>query len=395
MPSLFVDEVLELFDELNLKQRRRRVISDVTFSPGKAPREKQALRSLCLVAGERRPSRDEVVPQPVTKILIAAAKEAGIDDRLKKCLESAALKEPVFHDPGVRSKFENQKLFSASQLENYARCPFAFYVDRMLEPAMMEMDSYNLDRGSIAHAVLCEFSKAIKPHVVLGKADEGQLSAARGKMQEILNQELEKRALGSDADSALLRYTLQYHLDRFIDREASNKKSQLEPDKFELRFGDGEAVGALNIGEGLRLRGAIDRVDRIKSGPLALAIDYKTSAKISKWKDFEDEQKVQIPLYMSALRQYGLVPVGGEYYSIMGESRRGIYLETYDELLGSRKINKADKLSQEEFDRVLDEAEKRALELAKGIRALRFSQSSLNGRVCTYCDYGAVCRHKD
>jgi ATP-dependent helicase/DNAse subunit B len=390
VPSLFVDESLELFEELNGAKRWRRVISDVTFSPGKAPQEKQALRSLCLIAGERRSADGALAPAAV-KDLLSAAKRGGIDGSLKECLEATKTKGPVFRDAGVRSKFENLKVFSASQLENYARCPFAYYVDRILEPALMEMDSYALDRGSIAHAVLCEFSKAIKSHVVLGKADKGQLAAARGKMQEILKQELKERVLGSDADSALLRYTLQYHLDRFIDRETSYQ-SLLVPDGFELPFGDSADVAALQLGEGLALRGVIDRVDRIQGGDLALAIDYKTSARIPKRKDFEEEQKVQVPLYMLALRQYGLVPVGGEYYSIMGEERRGIYLDGHDELFGTRDIKKNDKLSEAEFNRELDDALARALKLAKGIRAMSFSQHSLNDRVCNYCNFGAVCR---
>jgi hypothetical protein len=117
---------------------------------------------------------------------------------------------------------------------------------------------------------------------------------------------------GSDADGA-------------SDPDDDGAAGALEPTYLELEFGLGEASHpALDLGDSVRLRGRIDRVDVDDDGA-AVVVDYKASrgTPAAKWLD---ENAVQVPLYMRAVETLlGLDPVGGFYQPLSGDLRaRGV-----------------------------------------------------------------------
>lgn len=389
--SLFVDEALEVLAPLPADQHRRRTIAEVAYSPGQAPVAGEALLALSLKAGGLRTAKGKL-PAAAKKSLLAAARKAGLAEALGRCLDADAVAPGTpFSHPVVRSLFEEKSTFSASQLEAYAGCPYRYFINYHLKPAEMGLDTYSLDRGTMAHSVLRDFFSQIRSHVYLGEADPGQLEFLKDEMRRLVHDQIREQGLGSGAEAALLEFTLSHYLVAVVDREAACRGS-FRPDRFEVSFGsDGDAAGPLNLGDGLLLNGKIDRVDRCPDDSSAIVIDYKMSGKVTSWDKFEEKRKVQIPLYTLALEQFGYRPAGGEYYALMADKRRGFYLDDSQELFGNRKLESDDLIAREDFKRLLEETRARALELARGIRSASFPASP-DKDVCGYCDFEGICR---
>jgi RecB family exonuclease len=121
---------------------------------------------------------------------------------------------------------------------------------------------------------------------------------------------------------------LEADLERYLEH-AAERESALEPAYLELGFGFGEedknstypSLPALDLGEGLRLRGRIDRVDVGKGGQ-AVVYDYKgrNAPAAAKW---TEQGNVQVALYMRAVEELlDLEAAGGFYQPLSGADLR-------------------------------------------------------------------------
>jgi ATP-dependent helicase/nuclease subunit B len=101
-------------------------------------------------------------------------------------------------------------------------------------------------------------------------------------------------------------------------------ETPLEPTHLELSFGFPEEPGglpALDLGEGVRVRGRIDRVDLAPGGE-AVVYDYKGNyaPPPDRW---IGERSFQVPLYMRAAEELlGARAVGGFYQPLAGRDLR-------------------------------------------------------------------------
>jgi RecB family exonuclease len=339
----------------------------------------------------RRPRMKEP-PAALVQKLTQAAIPAGLDGAVAACIAAAKPVEPCISTVEVRTLFEDMTRFSASQLENYARCRFGYFTETFMAPAPMELANYFMERGTLAHGILARFIKETKSHVAIREADPKQLQVLHEKMEQVVDEELERCGIGRDVAGELLRFSIKDYTERFIEGE-SLSSGTLVPDSLELSFGSGKSpYGAVNLGEDLILSGRIDRIDREPDSDKALVIDYKTSSTISPWKKYAENGLVQIPLYVLAA-ECGFTPVGGEYYSVATGKRRGFYLEGSEELVGLDKTDN-DFVSPEQFERIIDDARERALALAQGIRRMDFTAKPLSSRNCGRCGFLAICRRQ-
>ena len=400
--SLFVDQVLELFDYQHSPAIKRRSIADVAFPLEAAPTAREALRSLCLIAGEHTFDKSEGLSGRYEDRLQQAASQAGLEDSLNRCLAAARPCDFSLRDPALLERFQTMDCFSATFLEEYSACPARYFVNRHLQPAPMANDAMALERGRIAHAVLAEFGRKMRSvSVHLGRADAAQLEMAGKFMDDLLGKATEE--LGSNLDARMMKATLKYYLHRFIELEAS-WSSSLKPFMFECSFGGEGSTGEkrdhnelyLNLGDGIKLSGKIDRIDVddiTQSEKHALVIDYKMSKSGKGVNNFEKTGKLQIPLYILAVKEiWDLEPVGGQYFALMCEDTdvvRGMCLANAD--LGERQVVRTDKKTPDDFQEELDKAEARARKKALAIRAARFAPDPLEG-ACIYCDYAIICR---
>lgn len=380
--SLFVEEVLELVD-VGTDYRRELKITDVAFQTGEAPSVPQALRSLCLVAGRCR-DHEGKLGEPERQRLEAAAGHTGLSEAFGRCMAAAEPLSVVINAPEIRAEFERMSEFHTTKLERYGKCPYGYLVDEHMQPALMEIDDFHMERGTVAHKVLARLIMQTRSHVKICEADEAQLAALNEKMEQLIDEQIEERNLTDCVDGQLMAVTLKRHLRDFIEREHACF-SKFEPESTEFPFEH------ISLGEGITLSGRIDRVDREPGSERALVIDYKTGKNAHTWRKYNEEMLLQIPLYMYALQHSGMKPIGGEYYALLSGDRRGIYLEQHARELG-RELTKGDLVSTEQFDQVIKQTLELARSLAAGIRSLDFDVEPLKG-ACEYCGFATICRY--
>jgi RecB family exonuclease len=285
----------------------------------------------------------------------------------------------------------HRQILSAGALETYADCPVKWLVERELQPTPLEPDSDALARGSYMHAVLEQVLRRLGAPVT-----PDSLPRAVELLDEALTEQQHHIAAGrGQAVRAAWGRSVAADLRRYLAQEARDGCSW-PIDGLELRFGftdeQSESLPALDLGEGVRLRGIIDRVD---AGPERRAIvrDYKSGSarpehQGARW---ATDRQLQVALYMIAVRELlALEPVAGLYQPLGGGDMRarGVFLEGAapgDCLVAN------DGRTPDELAELLDEARGRALALAARLQAGALepcpATCSRDG-----CKYPGICR---
>jgi hypothetical protein len=238
-----------------------------------------------------------------------------------------------------------EHVWSASSLEVWVGCPVKWFVERMLRADDLNPEPEPLARGGLAHAVLKDTFEGLRE-----RTGSARLSGARLRLaKELLREALSTREAEFPLSAAPerwpgLRRRLEADLERYLEH-AVERESPLEPTYLELGFGFGDrpadeaseegrdsacpvgladtaGLPALDLGEGLRLRGRIDRVDVAAGGAQAVVYDYKgrNAPPAAKW---TEQGNVQVALYMRAVEELlGLEAAGGFYQPLSGGDLR-------------------------------------------------------------------------
>jgi len=360
LPSPFIDDVAELLEAEWFDRRRRRLLSDVVWTPEEAPTERERRHALA-----------------------ARRRGAGAGDGPPRRLSEGAM-----------AHVRHREVVSAGALETYASCPVRWLVERELAPARFGPEPDPLLRGGYMHRVLEE---------VIGRLGGPVTPQSLPDAERILDQVMEETppqiAVGRSASvQAATTASIGADLRRYLRHEA-NDGCDWEPQGLELEFGfEGEegALPALMLGqatEPVRVRGLIDRVDVDPGGTgRAIVRDYKSSWRAeyqgARW---QADGQLQVALYMLAVRQLmGLEPVGGLYQPLGGSELRprGIFVK--DVCLGERLVAN-DGREPEELQDELQAAAERAVELALTLRSGRIEPCP---QTCSRdgCAYPGICR---
>jgi len=176
---------------------------------------------------------------------------------------------------------------SASRIEEYARCPYLFYLRRVLkleswveEEPLEGMDP--LLRGQVIHAILEEFLRAFPGDAWTGTPMPVLLEALAQCASRMLEEG--RPAAMPDLLWEIERDRLLQILADWLAYEKRRPDPELRPAHLERAFGSfpGEAdvpayrLQAGNIG--FAFRGRIDRIDMSRDGRRARVIDYKTGS---------------------------------------------------------------------------------------------------------------------
>ena len=183
----------------------------------------------------------------------------------------------------------DRRSFSPTALQNFAACPYRFYLSAILKLAPREdlvaiEDLDPLDRGSLVHEVLYRLLTLLRGKELL-PVNAQNLDVARGHLDDVLAEvEAEFRARLHPAIDRVWRDGIAgigADLREWLRRVPQDPEWM--PAHFELSFGlkdprsqdakSTDAPAVLDIG--LRLRGSIDLVERKANGSLR-ATDYKT-----------------------------------------------------------------------------------------------------------------------
>jgi ATP-dependent helicase/DNAse subunit B len=362
--SPFVADVAELLVEDWAQRRARRLLIDVVWPAAAAPTARELAR-----AGAAASPR---LPAPPLAPMGAVA----------------------------FTRVRHREVVSAGALESYAACPVKWLVERELRPERLEPESDGIARGNYVHAVL------ERTFARLGQAvTEETVERAQEILEVAMAAEPARLASGRGAaERAAIRREIEADLRRYLESEASSGWGW-PPQNVELRFGfedstepasgpaPSPSLPPLELPGGLRVRGAIDRVDVDPSGRRAIVRDYKSGRVNQGWAvaRWRAEDTLQVALYMLAVRDLlELDPVAGLYQPLGGEELRPRGLVSSDAPFADCVYDN-DRRDPEEVRRELVDAAERAVAIAERLRTgeLEACPETCSGQGCLY---PGICR---
>jgi ATP-dependent helicase/DNAse subunit B len=385
--SAFWEEVAGAFDPEDVARwTTRRPLSSLTWRLESAPTERERLRALAILSADDA-RRDEAE---------ALANANGWERRLDRA-RSAPRRHTRLTHPLVLEQLQSRSVFNVTELERFADCSSAWFIDRMIDPKTIDPEVDPRLRGSIAHNALYKFFTGL-PKVLGGaRIQPERVEDAVRFMRECLDQALNGVRLEmTELQRRELELTLSRDLERLVRIEAESE-SPLEPRQFEVSFGlersAPELQRGLELGDGVVLSGKIDRIDVEPLSARGIVQDYKAGKHAPSAREMEKELRLQIPLYMLVLRDLvGIEPLGGLYRPLAGgREPRGLLREDAkaDVLAG---YSRNDYLDEEEFWAKVEAARNTGRELAGRIRTGDVRHDPKGGECPSWCDLWPMCR---
>lgn len=343
---------------------------------------------------------------------------------------------------------------SVSRLEEFASCPFRFFVRsglRAEERKIFELDAR--ERGSFQHEILKKFHDELQNEEIHWR--DLTPTQAREKIKKIADAQIESFRGGLLSETAQSRFAARVMTESLQDFVAVSvawlrEQNEFDPVAAELGFGSKEFPQTtweidLNSEHKLALTGRIDRVDLCRDenqSALAIVIDYKSSQKKLDAILVAHGIHLQLLAYLNVLRHWKnpkeifgvekLTPAGVFYVNLRGqfqngsreeilsgadESHRAAYKHAgrFDESTlakldskrardqfnyrltdaGKLYANSIEALPREEFEKLLDGVEIQLRDFGNAIFSGIANVSPYRkGKQtpCEFCDYQAACR---
>lgn len=282
--------------------------------------------------------------------------------------------------------------WSASALEAWVSCPVKWFVERHLRPGVLEPDAEQMVRGDIAHRVLEIVVRELEAGGGLSASDA---DARRRLVTEVLEREAADKPVSVNParlQTELRR--LEADLIAYLEAAASTG-SEFRPQHFELAFGEAESgFPPVPVGEAgtLQFAGRVDRIDVSSDEREAIVYDYKGRAEPPPPARWVDDGRLQILLYIQAVRVLlGVNVVGGFYQPLSAEGRsaRGVIEEDADPALRTKG---KDRMPADEIESLLAQAaataERAVDEIRAGALEPKPGSCAWNGG----CAYPTICR---
>jgi len=406
--SRFVDGVRELLspplpdgpderDEAIVAEAGGRGIAEAVFTPDEAPSETELARAVAARAnanGDGEDNGELPLPDEIT---------AGLEGRLRERIAAARgrlaparLRPGPLSLPVVLEQMRTKELFGPSTIEEYAVCPYRWFVDHELSPQRIDPEAEALTAGQIAHKVL-ERLYGEQPNGER-RPTRANLGAWRRRARELVAELGPGRLPAELPDTSAALHRVEGLVLAFIGDEARAEVPFLpDPELAEARFGfEGSEKPALRIGSG-GIHGQIDRIDIGPRGE-ALIQDYKSGGKVDGGERMLERGKLQIQLYMLAAREvWGLDLAGGLYRPLGGTSDRrpkGLLRKELRDELAPVDPRPNDHLADERFEAALEDAGARAAEIIEAIQTGQIWRDPIGGRCPSWCDFQPICRRE-
>jgi ATP-dependent helicase/DNAse subunit B len=286
-------------------------------------------------------------------------------------------------------------MFPVTELERFADCSSAWFVDRVVDPKTIDAEVDAKLRGQIAHTTLSRFFSGLPKELGTPRLNAEQVDEAIRFMRACLDGALEGVRMEMTAlQRRELGQGLWRDLQQFV-RDEAEAELPLEPRQFEVSFGmersAPELQRGLDLGEGLTLSGKIDRIDVDPFSARGIVQDYKSGKGAHSAHAIERELRLQIPLYMLVLRDLvGIEPLGGLYRPLAGGRRpRGLLRGGEDALPGYAKTDYVD---DDAFWAQVERARGSARQLAGRVRAGDVRHDPRGDECPPWCDLWTMCR---
>ena len=350
----------------------------------------------------------------------------------------------------TRKCLENRRqwTYSVTELETYAKCPFQYFANKVLQFSVEEDETEDelsgLEKGSLLHDVLFEFynNRRNEKRPLIGQCDEEAFRDAETQLNELLNHKAKEQR--NDRKEKLIGENnlfwetdidkLKVALHKWLTAECANGLDTT-PRYFEVNFGQsGEpADSELGCDKPIRIcdvymKGKIDRIDiGINSFNI---IDYKTGSSTVRMPEILSGRSLQLPVYLQIAAELlngqegaRLDSAAGLYHKIrldqctveLGigtESENGVAYNSYNGTDWKPVSARSGQLLEDEtFDerlvRVSGYVQQYVDSISKGTfplitRVETFVDSEAEGDTpitprnktepCNYCSYKRVCR---
>ncbi|UCD85138.1 MAG: PD-(D/E)XK nuclease family protein, partial [Deltaproteobacteria bacterium] len=281
---------------------------------------------------------------------------------------------------------------SPTLLEDYAQCPFRFFMGRILGMAELpspEVEPDRMTEGTVIHDILRVFYQE--------RFDQGKLPLSGSEEEDRHLKEVGKRVfekwelqehLGDDRFWEIRKEEILKRLHRFIRFEASLKEKQFIPTRFELPFGaKASELSPLVIEDesGFRteFRGKIDRLDLSPDGSSYRVVDYKNSRN-----DYGElnqkklgEVSFQIPVYLLA---------GEMFVQKTGKAEQGSGRKATIYLLKNSEPKKSKDFTSDDLERFKIRIVSLIQRTSKGI----FDISPFQDECSPFCEFRNICRYQ-
>ncbi len=316
----------------------------------------------------------------------------------------------------MATRFGPAWTFSATELEQYASCPFQYFLERVLGIEPLEDLDLAVDyraRGRLAHVGLADFHERVNE---LGGGPTSPATLAEDDYRRLLEEtgkRLSRRAPGTPLDAALhevdLRLWSRWAGDYRRQHEEYDQRWQdcqvpLRPAWFEVSFGHSTSrSGPLSTDRALELPGAegviriAGRIDRIDAGTVAgrtvfNVLDYKTGASTRYTRDaLTTGTALQLPLYAMAAQELLLadeqaVPWRAGYWFLQKDGFKPAQtLEMY-----ACQGGRLEPLP--EWDELRRRVVGLVAEIVEEIRGARFRVASADEQCTRFCPFRTACR---
>ena len=240
-----------------------------------------------------------------------------------------------------RLERRREHIYSVTELETYAKCPFQYFVDKVLkfsiEDDETEDELSGLEKGSLLHGILFEFynNRRNQKKPPIGQCSEEAFKEAKAQLNELLDSNAEKKR-NRRKEKLIGENNLFWETDIEKLRIAIHKWLAAErtyglpvtPRYFEVSFGQERELRypelscrePITIGD-VRMTGKIDRID-IGNGTFNI-VDYKTGSSTVRMPEILSGRSLQLPIYLQTAKKLlemhgetGLEPAAGLYYKV-------------------------------------------------------------------------------
>ena len=383
-PSPFYEEVRSRFDPADVaRATKKRPLSSLSWELDRGPTERERLRAAAAIA-----STDEDEAR-------ALALANGWERRIERALAAFDRQTTLAH-PLVVEELAQRARFSVTELERFLECSSMWFFERVIDPKEIDAVLDARVRGGIAHQTLYRFYSGLPKRLGTDAVEAERLDEALVFLRECLAEAIAGgvRLELTDLERLELEETLARDLEHFVKQELE-LGLPLVPRRFEVGFGTSSAPVELQRGlelGGFTVSGKIDRIDVDPFSARGIVQDYKLG-RAHGARDIETEHKLQIPLYILALRDLvGMEPLGGLYRGLTGtrEARGLVRAEAREDAVPGLK--RPDYLSDDDFWHQVDEAQVRARRAVDRVHGGDVRTDPRGGECPRWCSLWTMCR---
>lgn len=298
---------------------------------------------------------------------------------------------------------QTDHLFSASQLEKYAQCPFKYFANRVLGIPEQKEFAPELDpddRGSLFHNSMEIFMKENTVLLSEARRNPAKEEELFERLSETIDQVFAKEKPGlphahPELFQQLKTKTLA-QAKKLLTKELSEAKSleaPLTPTHFEWTFGT-EQANALKL-ENTLIGGRIDRIDCDPDQKRFLVLDYKTGSTGPLKEKLLEGLSLQLPLYILAVRALllqGQEPIGALLIATKkAQKKDGLVDVAFNETHFSIHKRTQSLSNREDLEKILQTTTRWVQTYVSQIRSGYFSAQPKECK--EICDYKEICRY--